>query len=188
MLLSFKNILPLSAIAAAFVLTGCSALLPMNYKDYPGTDAATLVVQHRQGEVGTLYVSFYEKKGTCYDRVDRYELDSSALGAEGSVISRKIPPGKLVAFQQIRAIGHFATIDGKMQYDRDGFSEIQWIPLIAQPNKRYYVALNYGVRVIPATYMIKENTNPQEVFSEFRDEVKPTWDANKRCPHLIGGS
>ncbi|MXP55348.1 MULTISPECIES: hypothetical protein [unclassified Pantoea] len=189
MLLNIIKVLPLAAmIISVPTLSGCSALLPLNYKDYSGKDAATLVVQHRKGEIGTLYVSFYEKKGACYDRTERYELDSSVFGAEGSVISRKIPPGKLVAFQQIHGGGKFAKIDGDMKYNHDGYTEIQWIPLIPQPGKRYYVALNYGAREIPANYSITVNTDPSKVFNEFKDELKPNWDANLRCPHLIGGS
>lgn len=187
MLLSAKKALPLATVASALVLSGCSALLPLDYKDYAGPDAATLVVQHKKGSVGTLYVAFYEKKGACYDRVQRYELDSSVFGAEGSVISRKIPPGKLVAFQQIYAIGNLAMIDGEMKYNREGYSGIQWIPLIPQPGKRYYVALNYGAREIPASYSITVNTDPGKVFTEFKNELKPNWDAKQRCRHLIGG-
>ena len=115
-------------------------------------------------------------------------LPSSILTRFLSVQYLKIPPGKLVAFQQIRAAGQFAKIDGEMKYNRDGYSEVQWIPLISQPGKRYFVALDYGVREIPATYIITANTDPKKVFSEFRNELKPNWNANQLCPHLIGGS
>lgn len=184
MLLSAKIALPLAAVASTLVLSGCSALLPLNYKDYSGSDAATLIIQQREEQRGMLYVSFYEKKGDCYDRIQRYQLSPYMWDMSKKLITHKMPPGKLIAVQQLYSAGEsrltltsYTTLEG-----------IQWIPLMSQPGKRYYFAVNYGVREIPADYAITSDTDPRKVFSEFKQEPQPNWDAHKRCQHLIGGS
>jgi len=183
MLLPTKIALPFAA--SALMLSGCSTVLPLDYKNYTGSDAATLVVQHKKGEGGLFYMAFFEKKGECYNRIDRYELNYSASVSEGSVISYRIPPGKIVGIEQIRSIGNFAKIDGKFVYHSAGYTEIQWIPFITQPGKRYFVTWDYGVRVIPAAYTITSDTNPQKVFSEFTQKPEPNWNANQRCKHFL---
>ena len=37
-------------------LTGCANVLPLDYKDYTGSDAATLYVLNHEGNVGTIYL------------------------------------------------------------------------------------------------------------------------------------
>lgn len=180
MSLSAKLVLPL----AALMLSGCSALLPMNYKDYPGPDAATLVIQQREDQRGMLYVSFYEKKGDCYDRMERYQLNPDMWDMNKKLITHKLPPGKLIAVQQI----YSAAPARFTMTTYTTYTGIQWIPVISQPGKRYYFAVNYGVREIPADYAITSDTDPRKVFSEFKQIPQPNWDAGKRCQHLIGGS
>lgn len=188
MLLSIQSLSRLVAFIPASLLAGCSALLPLDYKDYSGADAATLVVQEYKGHVGTLYVAFYEKKGDCYDRVERYELDSSVLGADGSVITRKVPPNRLVAFQQLTGGGPNAVVAGQYLYNPSGYVITQWVSLIPKPGKRYFLAPRYGAREIPESYTITPKTNPANVFTEFQTVPEPSWDVNKRCTHLVGGS
>ncbi|RPD97861.1 hypothetical protein BBB56_16840 [Candidatus Pantoea deserta] len=184
MLLSAKIAMPLAA-ASALMLSGCSTVLPLDYKNYTGPNAATLVVQHKKGEGGLFYLAFYEKKGECYDRIERYELNFSASATKGSVISYQIAPGKFVVVEQSHGIGNFAKIEGKFVYHSAGYSETQWIPFITQPGKRYFVARDYGVRVIPANYSITPDTNPAKVFRDFPQQQEPNWNANQRCPHLL---
>lgn len=184
MKLSAKNTLSVAAVMSVLVTSGCSALLPLNYKDYQGPDAATLVMQQRDAQPGMLYLLFYEKKGDCYDRMARYQLSPDMWDMSKKLITHKIPPGKLIAVQQLYNAGEakltmtsYTTMQG-----------VQWIPVISQPGKRYYFAVNYGVREIPADYVITSDTDPRNVFSEFKQIPQPNWDAHKRCEHLIGGS
>ncbi|WP_277976077.1 hypothetical protein [Pantoea endophytica] len=182
MMLSAKNLFKITA--SALLLSGCSALLPLNYKDYSGSDAATLVIQQREEQSGMLYVSFYEKKGDCYDRMERFQLSPDMWDMSKKVITHKIPPGKLIAVQQLYSAGESKlTMDTFTTYEG-----VQWIPIISQPGKRYYFAVNYGVREIPADYTITAETDPRVVFSKFKQEPQPNWDAHKICQHLIGGS
>ncbi|MBP2199083.1 hypothetical protein [Pantoea cypripedii] len=171
----------LVAVASVLVLSGCSTLLPLNYKGYTGSDAATLVVQQREDMRGMLYINFYEKKEDCFDLTDSYQLSPDMMDMGKKLITQKIPPGKLIAVQKLYSAGRpVLTMTSYTTY-----TGVQWIPLIAQPGKRYYVAANYGVREIPPDYLITADTDPRKVFSEFKQKLQPNWDANKRCKHLL---
>lgn len=172
---------PLVALTSVLLLSGCSTLLPLNYKNYTGPDAATLVTQQREDMRGMLYISFYEKKGDCFDLMERYQLSPDMMDMGKKLITQKIPPGKFIAIQKLYSAGQpVLTTTSYTTY-----TGIQWIPLIAQPGKRYYVAANYGVREIPSDYPITADTDPSKVFGEFKQKLQPNWDANKRCQHLL---
>ncbi|MBK0099650.1 hypothetical protein IBT49_27030 [Erwinia sp. S63] len=176
--------LTLAVLASSFLLSGCSALLPLNYKSYSGQDAATLVIQQREEQRGMLYILFYEKKGECYDRLERFQLSPNMWDMSKKLIVQKVPPGKLIAIQQLySAKDPVLTMTSYTTY-----TGVQWIPIISQPGKRYYFAVNYGVREVPADYPINADTTPAQVFSEFKQAPQPNWDAHKICQHLIGGS
>ena len=181
---SVKFTLTLAALlTSTLLLSGCSALLPLNYKDYAGHDAASLVVQQREAQPGMLYISFYEKKGDCYDRMERYQLSPDMWDMSKKLITHKIQPGRLIAVQQLYNAGDKQVLGSRINYNGT-----QWIPIISQPGKRYYFAVNYGVREVPTDYPIDADTTPAKVFSEFNQIPQPNWDAHKICKHLIGGS
>ncbi|QOL15361.1 hypothetical protein HGI48_14820 [Dickeya dianthicola] len=100
------------------------------------------------------------------------------------LITQKIPPGRLIAVQQLYRSGQpvltltsYTTFEG-----------VQWIPVIVQPGKRYYFEVNYGAWEIPADYPITSGTDPGKLFNKFTQSPQPNWDARKRSPHLIGVS
>ncbi|MEA9393622.1 hypothetical protein SJI19_24415 [Acerihabitans sp. TG2] len=175
-----------TALFSVFLLAGCSALLPLDYRNYEGKDAATVVVKNPKGFVGTFYLSIYEKKGACFNRAERYELDSNFFPSEGRVLTGKVQPGRLMAFQQLNATGPWG--DGTQKYNKAGYVESRWASFIPQPGKRYFLDSHYGVREIPADYAVTVYTEPAKLFSEFKTPVEPNWDATNRCHHLIGGS
>ncbi|MBP2170780.1 hypothetical protein J2125_003972 [Erwinia toletana] len=176
----------LTALFTVILLTGCSTLLPLDYRDYEGKDAATVVIKNPKGFVGTFYLSIYEKKGACFDRAERYELDSNILPSEGRVLTGKVQPGRLMAFQRLTTTGSLG--DGTQEYNREGYIESRWVSFIPQPGKHYFLDPYYGVREIPSDYTVTVYTEPAKLFSEFKTPVEPNWDATNRCKHLIGGS
>ncbi|MGL3998565.1 hypothetical protein ACR3LR_01875 [Pantoea eucalypti] len=91
---------------------GSSTLLPLDYKNYEGKDAATVVAINPKGFVGTFYLSVYEKKGSCYDRTERYQLESNLIPSAGHVMTGKVKPGRLMTLQQLNTI--------KSDYDEKG--------------------------------------------------------------------
>lgn len=176
--------LTLAVLTSTLLLSGCSALLPLNYKAYSGNDAATVVIQQREEQSGMLYILFYEKKGECFDRIERFQLSPNMWDMSKKLIVQKVPPGKLIAIQQLyNAKDPVLTMTSYTTY-----TGVQWIPIISQPGKRYYFAVNYGVREVPADYPITADTSPDKVFSEFKQAPQLNWDAHKICKHLIGGS
>ena len=184
----FHHVKTSIALAPALFLAGCPILLPLDYTNYEGQDAATVYVQDPQDFVGTFYLSVYEKKGGCFDRTERFELGSNILPSEGQLMSAKVKPGRLMALQQLYHSGsQWALIDGKMTYNRDGFTESRWVSFIPEPGKRYFLDPVLGAREIPSDYQVTVHTKPSVVFSDFKTPLKLNWDAKNRCQHLIGG-
>lgn len=172
----------------AVLLAGCSALLPRAYTNYTGQDAATVFAQDPEGFVGTFYLSVYEKTGNCYDRKERYELGSNVLPSGGTLMSAKVRPGQLMALQQLYSAGQWAMVDGKMTYNKDGFTESRWVSFIPEPGKRYFLDPALGAREIPSDYPVTAYTKATSIFSDFKTPLKRNWDPKNRCQHLIGGS
>ncbi|MDH2067179.1 hypothetical protein [Pantoea sp. GD03673] len=182
------NIMRISAFFLVIFLTGCSTLLPLNYTDYEGKDAATVVAINPQGFVGTFYLSVYEKKGTCYDRIDRYQLASNLIPSAGRVMTAKVKPGRLMAFQQLNTIESDYDQYGKKTRFSQSYLLSQWVPFIPQPGKRYFLDAKYGAREISADYAITVHSDPARIASTFKTPPRNNWDARNRCQHLIGGS
>lgn len=121
----------ITALCSVIFLAGCSTLLPLDYTDYEGKDAATVVAINPEGFVGTFYLSVYEKKGTCYDRVERHQLESNLIPSAGRVMTGKVKPGRLMAFQQLNTIKSDYDQNGKkrdsrkLNYSHNGFHSFQ---------------------------------------------------------------
>ena len=90
-------------------LTGCAKVLPLDYDNYTGKDAATLYVLNRAGNVGTIYLGSYtlNSKDNCYDMSDRYELDSNVFQAKGNIVVSKVKPDVLYSVSQLESSGQF---------------------------------------------------------------------------------
>lgn len=185
---SFRLIIPFVALIPAVFLSGCSALLPRDYTNYTGQDAATVFAQDPKGFVGTFYLSVYEKKGTCFDRIERYELGSNVLPSEGRLMTAKVRPGQLMALQQLYSTGKVAVVEGKIKYNKDGFVASRWVAFIPEPGKRYFLDPALGAREIPSSYSVTADTQAARVFSDFTTPLKLNWDPKNLCQHLIGGS
>lgn len=50
------KVMRIATFFTVIFLTGCSTLLPLNYTDYEGQDAATVVAINPEGFVGTFYL------------------------------------------------------------------------------------------------------------------------------------
>lgn len=178
----------ITALCSVIFLAGCSTLLPLDYTDYEGRDAATVVAINPEGFVGTFYLSVYEKKGTCYDRVERYQLESNLIPSAGRVMTGKVKPGRLMAFQQLNTIKSDYDQNGKKTRFPETYLLSQWVPFIPEPGKRYFINTQYGAREISSDYAITVNSDPEKIASDFKTLPQNNWDARNRCQHLIGGS
>lgn len=181
----FKRIV---LICPAIILVGCSTLLPLDYKNYEGKDAATVVAINPKGFVGTFYLSVYEKKGSCYDRTERYQLESNLIPSAGHVMTGKVKPGRLMALQQLNTIKSDYDEKGKKTKHQETYLLSQWVPFIPQPRKHYFIDTEYGVREISSDYVITVNSDRAKIASDFIKNPQYNWDARNRCQHLIGGS
>lgn len=111
-------------------------------------------------------------------------------------MSAKVRPGQLMALQQLYSAGQWVVVDGKVQYNKDGFTESRWASFIPEPGKRYFLAPALGVREIRSDYPtirlsdypVTAYTEASRVFSDFKTPLKLNWDVRNRCQHLIGGS
>lgn len=176
-----NNSLSLVVLTSAFILSGCSNLVPRLHQDYTGSDAATLVIQ-QQGADGLVTLLNYENKGECYDRTETHTIKPSMFDTSRRIFTLKIQPYKFLAVQQIYTIRKQAYSWGPYgDYDL-----IKKLPFIPQPGKRYYFAVNRGVHEIPNDYLITSNTDPEKVTSEFPQLAQPSWDASKLCRHIWG--
>lgn len=182
------KIMRIAAFFPVIFLNGCSTLLPLNYTDYEGKDAATVVAINPEGFVGTFYLSVYEKKGTCYDRVDRHQLESNLIPSAGRVMTAKVKPGRLMAFQQLNTIMSDYDRQGKKTRFPESYLLSQWVPFIPQAGKRYFIDTKYGAREISLDYAITVYSDPARIASDFKTLPRDNWDARNRCQHLIGGS
>ena len=103
-------------------------------------------------------------------------------------MSTRVKPGQPVALQQLDSEGKLAVVEGKMKYNKDGFTESRWVAFIPEPGKRYFLDPALGVREIPSDYSVTADTQPARVFSDFKTPLTLNWDPKNRCQHLIGGS
>lgn len=128
-----------------------------------------------------LYILYYEKKGDCYERIQHYHLSAHIWDMSKKLITQKIPSGRLIAVQQFHCSGQPVLT----MTNYTAFEVLQWIPFIVQPGKRYYFAVNNGIREIPAEYPMTSETDSGKLFNKFAQSPQPNRDARKRSPHLI---
>ncbi|HAG2284879.1 TPA: hypothetical protein G8W61_005279 [Salmonella enterica] len=159
-------------------LTTCSHYLPLNYTNYKGSDAATLYVLNRAGNVGTIYLGSYKfnKKAACYNMVDRYELDSNIFPSKGNVIVSKVKPGIQYSVSQIKNEGS----------SRQGGLLIAHVynnntSIITEAGKYYYIVPgNHAVEVSP-DFVPTPWISWDRIKSQYKDTSVKSWDDKKIC-------
>ncbi|WRH23317.1 hypothetical protein GC090_21910 (plasmid) [Pantoea sp. JZ29] len=150
-------------------LNGCAKVLPLNYTNYEGIDAATLYVLNSQGNVGTIYLASYDynNKDSCYDMSDRYELDSNFFKAKGSVITARIKPGVFYSVSQIRN-------DGRFIENTDS-------SVIPEAGKSYYVSSGSRAVQVPDSFRPDASESPDEVVKVYGNNKVTYWNVKKIC-------
>lgn len=165
--MTIKKIVPVAMLP--LVLSSCSRLLPLDYTNYQGSDAATLYVLNQSGNVGTIYLGSYKfnEKDACYDMVDRYELDSNVFGSKGNVVVTKVKPGVQYSVSQINNKGSFLL---------NSHSSI-----IPEAGKYYYIASGSLAVEVPANFVPDPAVNQDTVVSQYRDTPVKFWNVKKIC-------
>lgn len=155
------------------LLTACSSVLPLDYKNYNGADAATVYVQNKKGNIGTIYITKYRyvDTDTCYEMVSRYELDSNILSADGNVIESKVEPSGFYAIEQI--ITH------------DSWISRLSASFIPEAGKHYFISSGYGVAEIPDSLQITISTNENEIFQQYGKDKVRGWAVNNKCKNFV---
>lgn len=150
-------------------LIGCARVLPLDYKNYNGSDAATLYVLNREGNVGTIYLGSYtlNSKDNCYDMSDRYELDSNFFQAKGNVVVSKIKPDVLYTVSQINNEGRFI---------RNSHSSF-----IPEAGKYYYIASGSKAVQVPADFVPDASVNSDEIVKNYARNQVRYWNVKKIC-------
>ena len=174
--------LTLAVVTSALALSGCSTLLPREYKDYNGSDAASLVVQQQDKTAGLLYLDYYEKKGDCFEKTEAYKVNPNVLNTGDRVFIFRIPPGKFFAIEESYKVR-------KQPFPLAPYGNVLVIkrfPFVSQSGKRYYFVVDHPVREIPNDYPVTSNTRPDKVISEFPQMPQLNWDVTKRCQHIFG--
>ncbi len=165
--MKFNKILILGVILIG--LTGCAKVLPLDYDNYNGSDAATLYVLNRQGNVGTIYLGSYtwNSKDNCYDMSDRYELDSNVFQAKGNIVISKVKPDVLYSVSQLESSGHFVQSTHSS--------------LIPEAGKYYYVASGTKAVEVPADFVPDASINSDEVVKKYGMNPVRYWNVKKIC-------
>lgn len=150
-------------------LTGCARVLPLDYKNYNGNDAATLYVLNSQGNVGTIYLVSYmlNNKDNCYEMADRYELDSNVFQAKGNVVTAKIKPGVMYSVSQIKNKGEFIWY-----YDSS---------LIPEAGKYYYINSGSKAVQVPADFVPDASVNPDIIVQRYNKNPVRYWNVKNIC-------
>ncbi|MDW8847260.1 hypothetical protein SD961_15410 [Erwinia sp. MMLR14_017] len=154
-------------------IAGCAQVLPLDYKNYSGSDAATLYVLNSQGNVGTIYLGSYtyDSKYSCYDMSDRHELDSNVFQAKGNIVVVKIKPGVTYAVSQIINGGEFI----KSSYSS----------LIPDAGKYYYISSGSKAVQVPADFVPGASANPDNVVKNYEKNEVKYWNVKKICSPLL---
>ena len=150
-------------------LTGCARVLPLDYNNYNGSDAATLYVLNREGNVGTIYLGSYtfNNNDNCYDMSDRYELDSNVFQAKGNIVISKIKPGVLYSVSQIKNEGKF------LQNSHSS--------LIPEAGKYYYIASGSRAVQVPVDFVPDASVNSDEIVKNYGNNQVSYWNVKKIC-------
>lgn len=156
--------------AISLGLTGCANVLPLDYKDYTGSDAATLYVLNKEGNVGTIYLGSYtfNSQSNCYDMSDRYELDSNVFQAKGNIIVSKIKPNVLYSVSQIKNEGG--------GYIRNSHSSF-----IPQAGKYYYIASGSKAIQVPADFIPDASVNSDDIIKNNAKNPVKYWNVKNIC-------
>ncbi|MCW8110182.1 hypothetical protein [Yersinia intermedia] len=151
-------------------LTGCANVLPLDYKDYTGSDAATLYVLNREGNVGTIYLGSYtfNSQNNCYDMSDRYELDSNIFQAKGNVVVSKIKPNILYSVSQIKNKGGGYILNAHSS-------------LIPEAGKYYYIASGSQAIQVPANFTPDASVNSDDVIKDHAKNPVKYWNVKNIC-------
>ncbi|MCG7781912.1 hypothetical protein [Lelliottia amnigena] len=165
--MKIKNIVLAAIIPLA--LSACSRLLPLDYTNYQGSDAATIYTLNQQGNVGTIYLGSYKfnEKDACYDMVDRYQLESNFLESTGKVIVSRVKPGAQYSVSQIKNRGSY-LID----------SDSSFIP---EAGKYYYIASGSKIVEVPANFIPDPNVSEDSVVKHYEKTPVKFWNLKKRC-------
>ncbi|QMR41528.1 hypothetical protein [Klebsiella aerogenes] len=160
---------PLILAIISVGLTGCAKVLPLDYDNYNGSDAATLYVLNREGNVGTIYLGSYilNSKDNCYDMSDRYELDSNVFQSKGSIVKSKIKPDVLYSVSQIKNLG--------------GFTQNTHSSFIPEAGKYYYISSGDKAVQVPADFIPNASANPDEIVKKYSNNQVKYWDIKKIC-------
>jgi hypothetical protein len=151
------------------MLSSCSRLLPLDYTNYQGSDAATLYVLNQSGNIGTIYLGSYKfnQKDACYDMVDRYELDSNVFGSKGNVVVTKVKPGVQYSVSQI---------ENKGSYLLNSHSSI-----IPEAGKYYYIASGSPAVEVPGNFIPSPTVNEDTIVSQYKHTPVKFWNVKKIC-------
>jgi len=150
-------------------LTGCAKVLPLDYDNYNGSDAATLYVLNREGNVGTIYLGSYtmNSKDNCYDMSDRYELDSNVFQAKGNIIVSKVKPDVLYSVSQINSSGRFIQSTNSS--------------LIPEAGKYYYIVSGNKAVQVPSDFVPDASVNSDEIVNKYSNNPVRYWNVKKIC-------
>ena len=163
---------PLAALAL-LLTSGCSSVLPLDYRHYEGADAATIQVQNHQGNVGTIYITKYDyvEAESCYQMDSRYVLDSNILEADGNIIRENIKAGGFYAVEQTLTRGAYV-------YSRSS-------PFIPEVGKHYYISPGHKALEIPATLQVTPDVSDAMMLQKYK-EAAQAWPINNRCKNFVG--
>lgn len=156
------------------LLTACSSVLPLDYKNYEGSDAATIYIQNKKGNIGTIYITKYRyiEADACYEMDLRYELDSNILAANGNVIESKVAPNGFYAIEQIQTKEtHIWNLSSSF---------------IPDAGKYYFISPGTGVAEIPDNLKISTSTNEDEFFQKYGKNKVKGWVLKSKCKNFIG--
>lgn len=173
-----KRIIVVGIIPLA--LSACSRVLPLDYTNYQGSDAATLYVLNQSGNVGTIYLGSYKfnEKDACYDMVDRYELDSNVFASKGNVVVSKVKPGVQYSVSQIKNKGSSYRFSSNTIVTNVLNSHSSIIP---EAGKYYYIASGSMAVEVPANFAPNPAVSQDEVVNQYKDTPVKYWDVNKIC-------
>lgn len=152
-----------------FTLGSCARFLPLDYNDYQGNDAATIYIPNQKGNVGTIYLTTYQynSKDSCYDMINRYELDSNILSSNGSILVNKIEPNKQYAIEQIK---------NKGEYIHNLYSSF-----IPDEGKYYYISAGTRAVEIPESFIPTLEINEDEIINRYGKNKINFWNVKNRC-------
>jgi hypothetical protein len=158
-------------------LNACSRVLPLDYSNYQGSDAATLYVLNQSGNVGTIYLVSYKftEKDGCYDMDDRYQLDSNFFESKGNVIVSKVKPGLKYSVSQIKNMGTSYGLTHVLNSDSS---------IIPEAGKYYYIASGNRAVEVPADFVPDATVSQDQIVNQYKDKPVQFWNVKKICSRV----